>query len=93
METLDQISGLIALSMGLAWASGINLYAAILTLGLLGATGQMALPPNLAIVTQPIFPRAAILARLRWADVGADEYAGPPFETAARAYLPLVVMN
>jgi hypothetical protein len=45
--------------MGTAWASGINLYAAILTLGLLGATGQMALPPNLAIVTQPIVILAA----------------------------------
>jgi len=59
MEQLNQIAGIIALSMGTAWASGINLYAAILTLGLLGATGQMALPPNLAIVTQPIVILAA----------------------------------
>jgi len=59
MEQLNQIAGIVALSMGTAWASGINLYAAILTLGLLGATGQMALPPNLAIVTQPIVILAA----------------------------------
>ena len=59
MEQLNHIAGIIALSMGTAWASGINLYAAILTLGLLGATGQMALPPNLAIVTQPIVILAA----------------------------------
>ena len=59
MEQLNQIAGIIALSMGTAWASGINLYAAILTLGLLGATGQMALPPNLAIVTQPTVILAA----------------------------------
>ena len=59
MDQLNQIAGIVALSMGTAWASGINLYAAILTLGLLGATGQMALPPNLAIVTQPIVILAA----------------------------------
>jgi len=59
MEQLNQIAGIVALSMGAAWASGINLYAAILTLGLLGATGQMALPPNLQIVTQPIVIIAA----------------------------------
>jgi hypothetical protein len=59
MEQLNQIAGIVALSMGTAWASGINLYAAILTLGLLGATGQMALPPNLEIVTQPIVILAA----------------------------------
>jgi len=43
----------IALSMGVAWASGINLYAAILTLGLLGSTGHMVLPPGLEILTHP----------------------------------------
>ena len=59
MDQLDQIAGIIALSMGPAWASGINLYAAILTLGLLGATGQLALPPNLQIVAQPIVVVAA----------------------------------
>ncbi len=35
----------IAISMGAAWASGINLYAALLTLGILGATGNVVLPP------------------------------------------------
>ena len=59
MEQLDQIARLIALSMGTAWASGINLYAAILTLGLLGATGQMTLPPTLQIVTEPLVIVAA----------------------------------
>lgn len=29
---------------------------------------------QVAIVTQPVFPREAILARLRWAGVGADRY-------------------
>jgi hypothetical protein len=61
MEHLNHIAGLIALSMGTAWASGINLYAAILTLGLLGTTGQMTLPADLQIVTQPIVIAAAAL--------------------------------
>lgn len=40
--------------MGAAWASGINLYAAIMTLGVLGATGGMTLPPDLQILTHPL---------------------------------------
>ena len=59
MEQLDQIAAVLALSMGTAWASGINLYAAILTLGLLGTTGQMTLPANLEILSQPIVIIAA----------------------------------
>lgn len=43
----------IALSMGAAWASGINLYAALLTLGLLGATDSIILPPALEILAHP----------------------------------------
>jgi len=49
----------IALSMGIAWASGINLYAAIATLGLLGATGNMVLPPELQILQDPAVIAAA----------------------------------
>ncbi|PLX85170.1 MAG: DUF4126 domain-containing protein [Desulfuromonas sp.] len=59
MEHLNQISNTLALTMGVAWASGINLYAAILMLGLLGATGNIALPPDLLILTQPIVIFAA----------------------------------
>lgn len=59
MESLDQISGLIALSMGLAWASGINLYAALLTLGVLARTGNIALPENLQLVADPLVLGAA----------------------------------
>jgi hypothetical protein len=50
MGPLDQIVSTIALTMGVAWASGINLYAAILILGLLGSTGNMVLPPDLQIL-------------------------------------------
>ncbi len=59
MEQLDHITRIIALSMGAAWASGINLYAAILVLGLLGNSGSMALPPDLQILTSPMVLAAA----------------------------------
>ena len=49
----------IALSMGIAWASGINLYAAIGTLGILGATGHMVLPEELQILQDPAVIAAA----------------------------------
>ena len=49
METVQ----IIALTMGVAWASGINLYAAIATLGLLGATGSLDLPPGLEVLQHP----------------------------------------
>lgn len=50
---------IIALSMGAAWASGINLYATLATLGLLGATGHFALPPGLEILADPMVIGAA----------------------------------
>jgi hypothetical protein len=59
MEQLHEIACTIALTMGVAWASGINLYAAILVLGLLGASGNMALPDNLMILTEPLVIGAA----------------------------------
>ncbi|NOQ41227.1 MAG: DUF4126 family protein [Desulfuromusa sp.] len=59
MESFDQITSIIALSMGVAWASGINLYAAILVLGLLGSTGNIVLPSDLQILTSPLVLFAA----------------------------------
>lgn len=50
----------IALTMGVAWASGINLYAAVAMLGLLGATGNIMLPPELVILQDPIVIMAAV---------------------------------
>jgi len=47
--------------MGAAWASGLNLYAAILVLGLLGATGSMTLPENLQVLQTPQVIGAAAL--------------------------------
>jgi hypothetical protein len=43
----------------MAWANGINLYAAILTLGLMNATGNMDLPPDLEVLSNPLVIGAA----------------------------------
>lgn len=59
MEQLDQITSLIALTMGVAWASGINLYATVLMLGVLSNMGHLTLPPGLEIVNDPLVLMAA----------------------------------
>ena len=59
MAALDQMANTISLTMGVAWASGINLYAAILVLGLLGTTGNIMLPAALQILTDPMVMTAA----------------------------------
>ena len=51
---MQEILPYIALSMGVAWASGINLYAAVLVLGLLGLSGNMPLPEALQVLQNPI---------------------------------------
>lgn len=55
METIE----LISLTLGVAWASGINLYAAVLVLGYLGMTGDITLPPGLELLTDPLVLAAA----------------------------------
>lgn len=55
---MDVVS-IIALSMGAAWASGINLYATVFMLGYMGSTGHMQLPPELMVVTDPMVMFAA----------------------------------
>ncbi len=55
METID----IIAMTLGVAWASGINLYAAILVMGLLGAGGYSELPSSLTILQDPLVLMAA----------------------------------
>ncbi|SDE25452.1 DUF4126 domain-containing protein [Desulfuromonas thiophila] len=61
MEQLEQISQTIALSLGAAWASGINLYATVLVLGLMGNSGAMPLPESLQIVQHPLVIGASAL--------------------------------
>ena len=59
MEDYQSIVHTIALTMGAAWASGINLYAAILVLGVMGHTGNIVLPPALAVLSDPLVIVAA----------------------------------
>lgn len=49
MEALS----LLALGLGAAWASGINLYLAVLLLGGLHAVGLIPLPPDLTVLSHP----------------------------------------
>ncbi len=55
METID----IIAMTLGVAWASGINLYAAILVMGVMGAGGYTELPPSLTVLQDPMVLMAA----------------------------------
>ena len=59
MDQLTGISSILALSMGVAWASGINLYAAVFMLGLLNSMGHMTLPPDLQVLSDPLVMIAA----------------------------------
>lgn len=61
MDPFQEVTAAIALAMGAAWASGINLYAAILVLGLLGLTGNIVLPENLQVLMHPAVIGAAII--------------------------------
>ena len=54
-----EVVSLIALSMGAAWASGINLYAAVLTLGLMQNFGVAELPPDMHFLGNPLVIGAA----------------------------------
>lgn len=49
MESIHAIS----LMLGAGWASGINLYAAILVIGWLGLMGHIDLPPGLEVLSNP----------------------------------------
>jgi len=54
-----ELAETIALTMGVAWASGINLYAAIAMLGWMGMTGNIDLPPDLQVLQNPLVIGAA----------------------------------
>jgi uncharacterized protein DUF4126 len=55
---MDAVS-VIALSMGAAWASGINLYATLFMLGYMGTTGNIDLPAELDVLSNPMVMSAA----------------------------------
>jgi len=60
MDGYQQIITTISLTMGVAWASGINLYATIGVLGLLSITGNITLPEQLSVVQDPLVIGAAV---------------------------------
>lgn len=52
----------LALTMGASWASGVNLYAVLLVLGLGSATGNIILPNELVVLSNPwIISASAIM--------------------------------
>ncbi len=59
MEQLDSIIATIALTMGVGWASGINLYATLLMLGYMANTGNIVLPDELEVLASPLVIAAA----------------------------------
>ena len=59
MENYEALLATLALAMGASWASGINLYAALLVLGLGGSTGHIDLPPDLVFLQDPLVIGAA----------------------------------
>ncbi|OUS26797.1 hypothetical protein A9Q99_16390 [Gammaproteobacteria bacterium 45_16_T64] len=59
MEHYQTLISTIALTMGVSWASGINLYAALLVLGIGGSTGNIELPAGLEVLSDPMVILAA----------------------------------
>jgi len=59
MTEYQELIQTLALTLGVAWASGINLYAAVTALGLAGATGYVELPASLQVVQDPLVIVAA----------------------------------
>jgi hypothetical protein len=68
----------IALAGGLAWASGIRLYAALFLAGMLGRTGYLALPAHLEVLQDPIV--LAVTGVMLVAEFVADKV--PAFDSA-----------
>lgn len=60
MEIQDILQTL-ALSAGVAWASGINVYAVLAVLGLAGTFGYVELPSTLEVVQDPLVIGASLL--------------------------------
>jgi hypothetical protein len=59
MDAYSQLIATLALTMGVSWASGINLYAALLVLGIGGSTGNIDLPTELQVLQDPMVIAAA----------------------------------
>lgn len=59
MEEYSTLIQTIALTMGVAWASGLNLYGTLLALGIMSNTGYVDLPADLQVVGDPLVIAAA----------------------------------
>lgn len=59
MENYDILLQTIAMTFGVAWASGINLYAVLLVLGIGGLSGEIHLPTELTVLESPMVIGAA----------------------------------
>ena len=64
MDAYQQLITTIALTMGTAWAAGINLYATIAVLGYLGLSGNIVLPEQLLVLQDPMVVGAAAIMYL-----------------------------
>ena len=64
----------VALSAGLAWASGLRLYLALFLAGLLSHLGYLQLPPDLQVLAHPLAMAASGLMLL--AEFVADKVPG-----------------
>jgi hypothetical protein len=63
-----------ALGLGAAWASGINVYAVVLTLGIMNLAGWITLPPDLQPLSSPLV--LGIAAALYAIEFLADKVPG-----------------
>lgn len=54
MDAYQELITTLALVMGVGWASGINLYAAVAVLGFAGISGNLELPPDLQVLQDPL---------------------------------------
>ena len=59
MENYNELIQTISLAMGASWASGINLYATLLVLGISAANGAFVLPAGLEVLSNPMVIGAA----------------------------------
>jgi len=74
MENYEALLATLALLMGTAWASGINLYAVLLVLGWGGSAGHIDLPPELSVLEDPLVIGAA--AVMYFVEFFADKIPG-----------------
>ena len=61
MDAYQELVTSLALVLGVGWASGINLYAAVAVLGFAGASGNIELPAELQTIQDPLVIGVACL--------------------------------